>query len=112
MLKKAAFSPAQPRSAKTRPVPGKAATPQLTLVSRLTFHVSLERRENDAGGLFQHPANETMPIRIRDQSDHVDIAEKSLHRHDNRSGICGLVLRNMPVSVLNSWLSNIGGCTQ
>ena len=36
MLKKAAFSPAQPRRAKTRHSAGKAATPQLTLVSRFT----------------------------------------------------------------------------
>ena len=37
MLKKAAFSPAQPRRAKTRRSAGKAATPQLTLVSRFTL---------------------------------------------------------------------------
>ena len=55
MLKKATFSPAQPRRAKTRRSAGKAAAPRLTLVSRLTFHGLWERCENDAGGLFQHP---------------------------------------------------------
>ena len=38
MLKKAAFSPAQPRRAKTRRSAGKAAVPQLT--TRFTFHAS------------------------------------------------------------------------
>ena len=48
--------PRQPLHPGTRLVPGKAAAPQLTLVSRLTFHASLERRENAADGFFQHPA--------------------------------------------------------
>jgi len=46
------FSPAQPWRAKSRLPPSKAATLRLTLVSRLTFHGSWERRENDAGGLL------------------------------------------------------------
>jgi len=43
----------------TRLIPCKAAAPRLTLVSRLTFHGSWERSENEAGGLFQHPARQT-----------------------------------------------------
>src|SRR6267143_5031534 len=48
--------PRQPLRPGTRLVPSKAAAPRLTHVSRLTFHGSWERRENDAGGLFQHLA--------------------------------------------------------
>ena len=55
------FSPAQPRRAKTRLVPSKAAAPRLTLVSRLTFHGSWERGENAAGGLCQQPAKGVYP---------------------------------------------------
>jgi len=40
MLKKTAFSPAQPQRAKTRCSAGKTAAPRLTLVSRFTFHGS------------------------------------------------------------------------
>jgi len=43
-----------------------------------------------------------MPIRIARQSGHVDIVEKFLNRHDNHSGICGLVLRTMPVNIRSS----------
>ena len=62
MLKKAAFSPAQPRRAKTRRSAGKAAVPQLTLVSRFTllwndartpladfFSILLDDEEGEAG---------------------------------------------------------------
>jgi len=53
------FSPAQPSRAETRLVPSKAATLRLTIVSRFTPHGSWERRENDAGGLFQQPAQDS-----------------------------------------------------
>src|SRR5882672_4049462 len=56
MLKRPDFSPAQPWRAETRLVPGKAATPRLPLVSRLTFHGSWERCENAAGEIFKHSA--------------------------------------------------------
>ena len=49
MLEKAAFSPAQPRRAKTRRSTGKAARGML-LLQRFT-HL-----QNAAGGLFQYPA--------------------------------------------------------
>jgi len=46
--------------------------------------------------------NGTMPIRISRQSRVVDIVEKSLNRHENHRGICRVVSRNMPISILNS----------
>src|SRR5713101_3840505 len=56
--------PIQTLRPRTRLIPCKTATPQLTIVSRFTFHVSRltfpgswERCENKAGGLFQYPAN-------------------------------------------------------
>jgi hypothetical protein len=54
----------------------------------------------------------TMPICIVRESGNVDIVEKSLNRHDNHSGICGPVLRNMAVGIRSGWASNIGGCIQ
>jgi hypothetical protein len=42
-----------------------------------------------------------MLIRISRQSGYVDIVEKSLNRHENHRGICGLVSRTMPVSIPN-----------
>jgi len=64
-----------------------------------------ERCENAAGGLFQHPANGASPIRISRQSGYVGIVEWSLNRHDNHSGICGPILRTMPVSIRSGWAS-------
>ena len=45
---------------------------------------------------------ENPQIRIARQSDPVDDVEKFLNGHDNHREICGLVLRTMPVSILNS----------
>jgi hypothetical protein len=44
------FTPAQPWRVETRLPPSKAATPRLTLVSRLTFHGPWEGSENAARG--------------------------------------------------------------
>jgi len=54
----------------------------------------------------------TTPICIVRESGNVDIVEKSLNRHDNHSGICGPVLRNMAVDIRSGWASKIGGCIQ
>jgi hypothetical protein len=54
----AVISPSRPESAKTDSLPWDAPCPKqgcsssLTLVSRLTFHGSWERCENEASGLF------------------------------------------------------------
>jgi hypothetical protein len=56
--------------------------------------------------------NGTMPVWIARQSGCVGIDEKSLNWHDNHSGICGPILRNMAVGIRSGWASNIGGCIQ
>jgi hypothetical protein len=53
-------NPGAPRRAFSQARP---QAPRLTLVSRLTFHGSWERSENDAGGLFQDPARLSALIR-------------------------------------------------
>ena len=56
LARRDAPSPKQGRSSE--------ADPRFTFhVSRLTFHGSRERSENDAGGLFQHPARLSALIR-------------------------------------------------
>jgi len=46
-----------------------------------------------------------MPIRRARQSGYVGIVGRSLNRHDNHSGICGPILRTMPVSIRSGWAS-------
>ena len=48
-----------------------------------------------------------MPICIVRESGNVDIVEKSLNRHDNHSGICGPVLRNIAVGIRSGWAPTI-----
>lgn len=57
MLKNPVISPAQPKRAKTRLVPGKAAASEEASRCTLRYVEPSERCENDAGELFQHPAS-------------------------------------------------------
>ncbi len=76
----------------------------------LVTNGNVEQTPRDS--LLHSYKNGASPIRISRQSGYVGIVERSLNRHDNHSGICGPVLRTMPVSIRNSWASNIGGCKQ
>ena len=53
-------------------------------------------------GLFQHPENGTMPVRILRQFDDLDIVKNCLNRHENHRGMWGPVFCTTPVSILNS----------
>ena len=82
-------SPAQPRRAKTRRSAGKAAVSRLTLVLLFTFHGCWERSENDAGGLFQHPARASIASSTTNgqcMESGVDKLERSV---DNRKKSAG-----------------------